>query len=454
MEGRTLGKCDLSKGNVMKFTEILSPTETKLKRIAALSAADEKMMFTNVMHLFNQESLLACFHELDGKKAIGSDGISKAEYEENLGSNLRNLVERMKRMAYIPGPVRQVRIPKEGKPGATRPLGISNFEDKIIQRMMHKILENIYEPLFHKNSYGFRPGRSCHDAIKELYTHLSTHEVETVIDVDLSNYFGSISHHEAINIIRQKISDPKLIRYLIRLFKSGVLTEGELTISDEGVVQGAVCSPVIANIFAHEVIDNWMEKTVKLHCRGKVKMVRYADDIVICCQYDQDAKRIKAALANRLTKYGLKMNEEKTKLVKFSRKKQRQDEDQETFDFLGFTFYLGKCAKGYFVVKLKTNGKRFISKLKKVNEWARTIRNKIPLKFIMKLAISKLRGHIQYYGVTHNYGNVNKFIREVGKILFKWLNRRSQRKSFAWEQYQKLLERVEFPKAKICHQLF
>lgn len=454
VEGRTLGKCDLSKGNVMKFTEILSPTETKLKRIAALSAADEKMMFTNVMHLFNQESLLACFHELDGKKAIGSDGIDKVTYEKHLNKNLRNLVERMKRMAYIPGPVRQVLIPKEGKPGATRPLGISNFEDKIIQKMMHKILENIYEPLFHENSYGFRPGRSCHDAIKELHAHLSTHTVETVIDVDLSNYFGSISHHEVINIIRKKISDPKLIRYLIRLFKSGVLTDGELTISDEGVVQGAVCSPVIANIFAHEVIDDWMKKTVKAHCRGKVKMVRYADDIVICCQYDRDAQRIKSALSHRLTKYGLKMNEDKTKLVKFSKKKQNQNEDQETFDFLGFTLYLGKCRKGYYLVKLKTNGKRFRSKLKKVNEWARTIKDKILLKQIMKIAASKTRGHVQYYGVSYNCTSVNKFVYEVRKILFKWLNRRSQRKSFTWEQFEKFLDKVQFPTAKICHRLF
>ena len=191
----------------------------------------------------------------------------------------------MKRMAYIPGPVRQVLIPKEGKPGATRPLGISNFEDKIIQRMMHKVLESIYEPLFHENSYGFRPGRSCHDAIEALHAHLSTHEVETVIDVDLSNYFGSISHQKVIEIIGKKISDPRLIRYLMRMFKSGVLAEGELTISDEGVPQGSVCSPIIANIFAHEVIDEWMEKTVKAHCAGEVKMIRYADDIVICCQY-------------------------------------------------------------------------------------------------------------------------------------------------------------------------
>jgi group II intron reverse transcriptase/maturase len=436
------------------FTETYEPTETKLKRIAALSAAEPTKMFTNVMHLFNEESLQACFHELDGKKAIGNDGIDKATYGEKLNENLKNLVERMKRMAYIPGSIRQVLIPKEGKPGATRPLGISNFEDKIIQRMMHKVLESIYEPLFHENSYGFRPGRSCHDAIKELNAYLYTHSIETVIDVDLSNYFGSISHHEVINIIGKKIGDPKLIRYLIRMFKSGVLTDGELTVSDEGVTQGSGCSPIIANVFAHYVIDDWMENTVKAHCEGQVKTIRYADDIVICCQYNRDAERIKVALNNRLTKYGLKMNEDKTKLVKFSKSKQSQNEKQETFDFLGFTFYYGKSQKGYYVVKVKTNGKRFRSKLKKVNDWARTIRNEIQLKQIMKIAAAKARGHIQYYGVSFNFAAVSDFLYRVKRILFKWLNRRSQRKSFDWEQFQKFLDRMKFPEAKICHKLF
>lgn len=438
----------------MKYTETENLTETKLKRIAALSAADPSMIFRNLMHHFNEESLLACFHELDGKRAIGSDGIDKAMYGENLDENLKDLVGRMKRMAYVPGSVRQVLIPKEGKPGATRPLGISNFEDKIVQKMMHKILENIYDPLFYENSYGFRPGRSCHNAIKELHAHVSTHAVETVIDVDLSNYFGSIPRHEVINIISKKIGDQKLIRYLVRMFKSGILTDGELTISEEGVVQGSVCSPVIANIFAHEVIDDWMENTVKAHCKGEVKMVRYADDIVICCQYNRDAERIKSALNNRLAKYGLKMNEDKTKLVKFSLSKQRQGEKQETFNFLGFTFYYAKSRRGSYLIKVKTIGKRFVSKLKKVNDWARAIRNKVPMKVIMKIAASKVRGHVQYYGISHNYLAVSDFLYHVKRILFKWLNRRSQRRSFNWEEFEKFLNRIKFPKAKICHKLF
>lgn len=438
----------------MEFTENSITTETKLKRIAALSAANPDMVFTHVMHHINEESLRTCFHELNGRKAIGIDGVDKASYEINLNENLRDLMARMRRMAYIPGPVRQVLIPKDGKPGTTRPLGISNLEDKIVQRMMHKILESIYEPLFHENSYGFRPGRSCHDAIKALHAHLDTHQVETVMDVDLSNYFGSIPQDSVISMIKEKISDPKILRYLIRMFKSGLLIDGELTLSDEGVVQGSACSPIIANIFAHEVIDKWIETTVKMHCAGEVKMFRYADDIVICCQYTREAERIKIALSKRLAKYGLKMNEDKTKLVKFSKRQQRQGIKQETFDFLGFTFYYGKSRKGFYLVKVKTIGKRFNSKLKKANDWARSIKNKTSLKQIMKIAAAKVRGHIQYYGISFNHLAVSIFVYRVKKILFKWLNRRSQRKSFSWQQFNLYMDRVNFPTAKICHKLF
>lgn len=429
-------------------------TETKLKRIAELSAANPEMVFAQVIHHINEKSLQACFQELDGKKAIGSDGIDKEEYGKHLEANLKDLMSRIRRMAYVPGAVRQVLIPKEGKAGATRPLGISNFEDKLVQRMIHKLLESIYEPLFFDDSYGFRPGRGCHDALKGLISYLDKHEVETVLDVDLANYFGSIPHEEALKVVGKKISDPRLLRYLRRMFKSGLLVDGELQVSDEGVVQGSVCSPIIANIFAHEVIDRWIEETVKPRCAGEVKWLRYADDLVICCKYQEDAERIKAALFKRLERYGLKMNEAKTKLVKFSYRKQSRNQKQETFDFLGFTVYWGKSRKGRYLVKLRTSGKRFRSKLKKVNEWARAIRNRISLNQIMKIAAAKTRGHIQYYGVSHNVLNVNKFIYVVKEILFKWLNRRSQRKSFSWEEFDLYLKRIEFPKAKVCHKLF
>lgn len=449
-----MGKYNLSRSNVVECTETPLTTETKLKRITTLSAGNPGMRFTQLMHHFNEESLLACYQELDGKKAKGSDGVDKISYGKELTANIKDLVQRMSRMAYIPGSVRQVQIPKEGKSGETRPLGISNFEDKIVQKMMQKVLESVYEPLFYENSYGFRSGRGCHDAIKALQNYLNDHEIETVIDVDLSNFFGSIDRKLLIDIISKKIGDSRLIRYLERMFKAGILAEGELIYVGEGVVQGSVCSPTLSNIFAHEVIDEWIEETVKSWCAGTVKMIRYADDIVICCGTSHDANRIKEALGKRLAKYDLKMNEEKTKLVKFSKRKEQQGERQETFDFLGFTFYLGKSRSGKTVPMVKTKGKSFRAKLVKANDWAKEIRNQYTMNNIMKKAAVKLRGHIQYYGVSHNIRSVENFVREIESILFKWLNRRSQRKSFTWEQFTIYLEKIKFPKARICHRLF
>ncbi len=257
------------------------------------------------MHHFNEDSLAVCFHELDGRKAVGIDGMTKSQYGNQLAENLQELMTRMRRMAYRPGPVRQVQIPKEGKPGSTRPLGISNFEDKLVQKMVHKTLESIYEPLFLNCSYGFRPNRGCHDAIKGLHHYLYANQVETILDIDLANYFGSIDHAMLEAILRRKIKDQTFMRYIIRLFKAGVLSADELTISEEGVSQGSVCSPILANIFAHYVIDEWFENTVKKHCHGKVEIFRYADDMVICCQYQQDANRIRKAFTKRLERFKL-----------------------------------------------------------------------------------------------------------------------------------------------------
>ena len=220
------------------------------------------------MHHFNEQSLTECFHQLDGAKAVGVDGVTKAAYAMHLDDNLTDLVARMQRMAYRPGPGRQVLIPQEGAPQATRLLGISNLEDKVVQLMMHRVLESIYEPLFLDCCYGFRPGRGCHDARRALHQHLYRKEVETIIDVDMANYFGTIDHGLLEAMLREKIKDERFLRYVKRMFKAGVLTAGELRVSEEGVAQGSCCSPVLANIFAHHVIDTWCETVVKRHCRG------------------------------------------------------------------------------------------------------------------------------------------------------------------------------------------
>lgn len=435
-------------------TETCLDTETKLKRIAWLSARDPEKRFDNLMHHFNEGSLAACFHGLDGTKAVGIDGVTKGQYGANLEENLQDLVGRMKSMAYRPLPVRQVRIPKEGKPGASRPLGISVLEDKVVQKMMQKLLESVYEPLFLDCSFGFRPGRSCHDAIKAVYAHLDHCEVQTVIDVDLANFFGTIDHQELLDLLAEKIGDRRFLRYVARMFKAGVLADGELSLSEEGVPQGSICSPILANVYAHHVIDTWFEHTVKAYCRGRVALFRYADDAIVCCQYGSDADRIRKALGQRLAKYGLALNEEKTRMVTFSKRAQRQGEKQVAFNFLGFTFYLGRTRKGAVIPKVKTEGKRLRCKLKRVGAWARQVRNRLPLRQIWDRFRAKLRGHIQYYAVSFNSQAVERFTYQATRILFRHLNRRSQRKSFTWEQFNRFLRQHPLPPVRIRHALY
>jgi len=451
--GKDPGYNEPSMGNVVKMTKLQRTTATQLRRIAWLSEQDKQKHFDRLIHHVNVSSLKECFNQMSGSKAIGIDGVTKEEYGANLDENLEDLVSGMKQMSYQPGPVLQVLIPKGGKSNAMRPLGMSNFEDKLVQKMMSRILESVYDPIFLDCSYGFRPGRSCHDAIKDLRQYLYKHEIQIVIDVDLASYFDSIDHQHLLSFLKEKIKDKVFLRYVNRMLKSGVLAEGELTVSEEGIPQGSCCSPILANIFAHYVIDEWFDEVVKSHCAGPVELFRYADDAVICCEKETDGRRILKSLGKRLEKYGLKLNAEKTRFVSFSKGGYREGVKQETFDFLGFTFYIGRSRKGFALPKLKSSGQRLRVKLKRVSQWCWDMTRRYKAGEIWRQFRLKLQGHIRYYGVTFNSRHVGKFLHASIRILYWWLNRRSQRRSLNWEQFLDLIRANPLPKVRIHHSL-
>jgi len=428
-----------------------SKMETKLKKIEELSSKDHKLEFSWLIQHFNKENLICCFHELDGKKAIGVDGVRKEEYAINLEGNIESLLKRMKGHTYYPAPVKGVQIPKGN--GKYRPLGISTIEDKIVQSLYAKILSAIYEPLFIEESFGFRKGRSCHDAVKSLHDYWSNSNKGVALDVDLSNFFGTIDHRKLIQLLEIKIKDRVFLKYIVRMLKAGILTDGELTRSDVGSPQGSIVSPVLSNIFAHYAIDLWVTEIVGQYTTGKIHFVRYADDFVVCVD-EQDAPKVLKSLKGRLKRFSLELNVEKSKVISFSRKDAVNGTKQGVIDFLGFTLYWGKSQKGKMIVKVQTASRTFAKKLKAFNQWCKENRSKMKLAEFWEKVRAKVRGHIQYYGISHNFGRVSNFIFKAVRIAFKWLNRRSQRKSFTWEKFGLYLKLKPLPKARIVHRLF
>ena len=436
----------------MSETKLKFWMETKLAKVANRSRSDSEAVFSRIMPLITKEALASCFHKLDGRKAVGADGLDKDAFGKDLDKNIENLWLRMKAMRYRPKPVKQVLIPKE--PYGSRPLGISDIEDKIVQMAFAKVLDAIYEPIFKDCSYGFRSGRGCHHAIRSLRDHLYRGRVKVVIDLDLKNFFGSIDHGKLVAILRMKIQDERFMRYIIRMLRSGILIDNEFKTTDEGTPQGSIISPVLANIFAHYVLDMWIENTVNRHCVSRVRMFRYADDQVICCSNRDDARRLTKALPKRLGRFGLELNKEKSKVLSFDRDLFERKVKQESFDFLGFTFFIGNTAKGYPVPMVKTSSKKFNAKLKRMKEWCKKYRNTYKMADLWRFLCRKLIGHVNYFGVSFNNRMVGRFIRRSTREFFKWMNRRSQKRSMNWEKFNLFLFTFPPPKVIIRHRLF
>jgi len=388
-----------------------------------------------LMHHFTPENLRRAFRELDGSKATGIDRVTKRQYEEHLEENIEKLHGALRGGGWRPKPSRQVLIPKPQ--GGTRPLAVGCLEDKIVQTLVARILEALYEPIFSRQSFGFRRGKSAHQAVGRLHeTIRDRSESCTVVEMDIEKFFDSMDHDWLVQKLETKIADPHLLRLIRRLLRSSLLTEDGIKMSEVGTAQGSPASPILANICLHFLLDEWFRE----HFGAVGRMVRYADDAVFVFNDAASAETFRQALAARLAEAGLRLNVDKSGIVPFSKSNPRG-----TVAFLGFEFYWGRNAAGRKTLKVKTKPKRLGRSIQAFKEWVKLTRNRMKLDKLWSLARAKLQGHFGYFGVMYNEAKLSHFYHACVGLLFRWLNRRSQKRSFTWERYEKRLRLSPLP---------
>ncbi len=439
----------------MPYTE-METTEFKLSLISEHAKRNKHLQFTSLAHLLNAEFLKKCFRSLNRNKATGQDNVSWYDYEEKVEENIEALVERLKRKSFSPTPARRVYIPKVG--GKFRPLGISALENKIVEKAISTILGCIYEQDFSNNSYGFRPHRSCHQALKELNDLIMFKPVNHIVEADIKGFFDNVSHDLLMAALKIRIKDSSMLWLIAKFLKAGYVDDGLLVRSDKGTPQGSILSPLLANVFLHYILDRWFEQEVKKHVNGFCEIVRYADDFVCVVQRVHDAERIENALKCRFNRFNLELHPEKSRRFSFGRYEKinanTQSRKANTFDFLGFTHFCDKTRKGKFKLGRKTSRKKLSAKTKEMNQWLKSVRNQSKTKEWWKILSAKLRGHFQYYGVSGNYRSINAFYRNTLRMLHKWLNRRSQKKKMTWEKFYSYLEHYPLAKPSIKHNFY
>jgi group II intron reverse transcriptase/maturase len=424
---------------------------TKLQRIAKLAKDAPEMAFTTLAHHIDVEWLREAYRRTRKDGAAGVDGQTAASYAAELESNLRSLLERAKSGTYRAPPVRRAHIPK-GDGSETRPIGIPTFEDKVLQRAVAMLLEAIYEQDFHDFSYGFRPGRSAHQALESLRSGTMQMAGGWVLEVDIRKFFDTLDHGHLREILRRRVRDGVLLRLIGKWLNAGVLEGLELSHPDAGTPQGGVISPILANIYLHEVLDEWFVRDVRHRLHGQAVLVRYADDLVIVFAQEEDARRVLRVLPERFGKYGLTLHPNKTRLVSFQRPNRSSDDDDDpgTFDLLGFTHHWGLSRKGFWVVKKRTAEDRLTRALKRVRQWCRVHRHE-PITEQWKTLCRKLRGHYAYYGITPNSDGIRRFRWGVVRAWREWLSRRSNRAYILWPAMLRLLEIFPLPQPRIVH---
>ncbi|MEZ4270733.1 MAG: group II intron reverse transcriptase/maturase [Myxococcota bacterium] len=425
-----------------------------LDQFTQFSRTNPKQTYTSVMGLLHRPlGLFESFRRIAANKAPGVDGVRKADYVADVELRLDALSSQLRRGGYKPQPVRRVYIPKAS--GGRRPLGIPAFEDRIVQDRASQILQAIWEPEFLDCSYGFRPGRSAHDALRRVDQIIMQERTHWIVEADIKGFFNHVSHDWLVQFLEHRIADKRFVRTLQRFLKGGVMEDGVVSACEEGTPQGGLVSPVLSNIYLHYVLDVWFERRFARHCSGKAHLVRYCDDFVAFFEHESDARRFRDALDDRFAKFNLEVEPSKTQLLNFGLRTgvgHRRDRPR-TFDFLGFTHFIRHSRKGRPILSLKTARKRFSKKLQEVGQRFRNMRNQ-GTHAILRYAAQHVLGHIQYYGVSGNWRSLNSYVWYIRFQLFKWLNRRSQRPSCTWPKFSLLLESYQFPRARIVHRIW
>jgi RNA-directed DNA polymerase len=429
---------------------------TKQARIAELAKRAPSMSFTTLAHHIDVYWLFEAFRRTRPDGAAGVDGQSSADYAVDLRGNLQRLLDRAKSGTYRAPPVRRVHIPKGTGP-ETRPIGIPTFEDKVLQRAVVMVLESVYEQDFHDCSYGFRPGRSAHQALEALWQQMTAMGGGWVVEVDIRKFFDTVDHARLRELLQRRIRDGVLLRLIGKWLNAGVLEGDVYTLPEQGTPQGGVISPLLANVYLHYVLDEWFEKDVKPRLAGRVFLIRYADDFVIGFSHEADAKRVLEVLPKRLAKYGLTLHPDKTRLVPFQRPSQPPESrapgpQPGAFDLLGFTHFWGRSRRGGWVIQRRTSSSRFSRTIKTIAQWCRRHRH-LPVAEQHQILSQKLRGHDAYYGITGNYRALTRLRQVVRQAWRKWLARR-RAGPFSWDTFGRLWQRYPLPRARVVHSVY
>lgn len=421
---------------------------TKLECIGKRAKFRPETVFNNIGHVVDLDLLRASYHELDRRKAIGNDGVDKASYGIKLEENLQDLLGRIRRNAYKPKASRMVEIPKED--GSTRPLAISCFEDKIVQLTVSKILTAVYEPRFLPCSYGYREGKNGHEALRALMKHSNNSPNGITIEIDVQKYFNSIPHETLQGILREKISDKGFLKLVLKLIRAPILVDGKAELNKIGCPQGSIISPILSNIYLHHVIDSWFYQISRSHLGGRAEMVRFADDMVFVFQRKDDAEKFYKVLPKRLKKFGLKLHEEKSSMIRSgaiaAAEADQRDERLPTYKFLGFTCYWGKSRAGFWRLKFKSRSDRFTAKLKGLRKYLRENLSQETRKTLAQVK-RVVKGWINYHAISDNQRRVSSFIHSSKRIVFNWINRKGGRRKMNWAKFGRLMQTIDYPQS-------